>query len=341
MSAQVQRVIPAQPTGRRVVAAPPPPSPLRDGEPPDLLSAFLGSCKFRCEIGAPWELTTPWGLRFTGEFAKFVLVLNGPCLLESDEQAKSLALAPYEIALHTRATPLVLRDRSGSPVIPVPDAHQGGTHDRASVISGTAESTRLLCGAVVFDDDYSQRAFRLLPAVVCGATSDVIAANSPPPLIRALLDEVQEDRPGGELLTRCLVQALLVQALRTMPTGHLAAEAGLIPALRDPGMGAVLAAIHHRPECGWSVRELADIAGLSRAAFAVRFVDCLGRPPFEYLRDVRMHLACELLRDTERGVKEIAGRVGYATEASFSKAFARWKGVAPGEFRRQNRSSRN
>jgi AraC-like DNA-binding protein len=50
-----------------------------------------------------------------------------------------------------------------------------------------------------------------------------------------------------------------------------------------------------------------------------------------------MRLACRLLRESEKGIKEIAGRVGYSTEASFSKAFTHWCGQAPGEYRRQSR----
>jgi AraC-like DNA-binding protein len=74
---------------------------------------------------------------------------------------------------------------------------------------------------------------------------------------------------------------------------------------------------------------------VSRSKFAVRFVEVFGTPPFDYLRDVRMRLACRLLHETDLGIKEISARAGYATEASFSRAFSQWCGCAPGAYRRR------
>lgn len=49
----------------------------------------------------------------------------------------------------------------------------------------------------------------------------------------------------------------------------------------------------------------------------------------------REQLACELLADRTLGLAEIAARLGFSDQSSFSQTFKRWRGVAPGQWRRQ------
>ena len=55
--------------------------------------------------------------------------------------------------------------------------------------------------------------------------------------------------------------------------------------------------------------------------------------PIRYLTGWRMHVAEDLLRGTDLGVAGIARRVGYDSAEAFSRAFKRWTGVSPSEFR--------
>ena len=56
-------------------------------------------------------------------------------------------------------------------------------------------------------------------------------------------------------------------------------------------------------------------------------------PPITYLTDWRMQLAAARLRDTPRTIAQIAGELGYESEATFTRAFKRALGVAPGRYR--------
>jgi AraC-like DNA-binding protein len=53
----------------------------------------------------------------------------------------------------------------------------------------------------------------------------------------------------------------------------------------------------------------------------------------EYLTRWRLFKAGQLLRENHKAVGEVAGAVGYESEAAFSKAFKRATGVAPGAWR--------
>jgi AraC-like DNA-binding protein len=71
----------------------------------------------------------------------------------------------------------------------------------------------------------------------------------------------------------------------------------------------------------------------SRSAFAERFTGVVGETPARYVVQVRMHQARQwLVRDKLR-IAVVARRLGYESEASFSRAFKRVIGKAPSHFR--------
>jgi methylphosphotriester-DNA--protein-cysteine methyltransferase len=79
-------------------------------------------------------------------------------------------------------------------------------------------------------------------------------------------------------------------------------------------------------------------AGLSRAAFARNFSASVGEPPHSYLTRWRMGIAAQLLEETDLRLTEIAPRVGYRSEFSFSRAFKLARGVSPIQYRRAAQS---
>jgi transcriptional regulator GlxA family with amidase domain len=81
------------------------------------------------------------------------------------------------------------------------------------------------------------------------------------------------------------------------------------------------------------VEELADLASLSRAGFAARFVRLVGESPGRYVARLRLARAAARLSNSSEAVGAIGKSVGYTTEAAFSRAFAREYGTAPRAWR--------
>jgi len=109
---------------------------------------------------------------------------------------------------------------------------------------------------------------------------------------------------------------------------------GWLAALRDPSLSRALSALHARPAHPWTAEELAKEACLSRSAFAERFTDTVGAPPMSYLTRWRMVLAGQRLRESTDTIAQVAAAVGYESEFTFSRAFRREMGCAPGIWRK-------
>lgn len=84
----------------------------------------------------------------------------------------------------------------------------------------------------------------------------------------------------------------------------------------------------------WTLERLARETGISRTVLAVRFRTLVGAFPIVYLTRWRMLQATKLLREPRAGVADVAGKVGYTSEAAFAKAFKRTLKRTPGQVRR-------
>src|SRR5262249_60762849 len=104
--------------------------------------------------------------------------------------------------------------------------------------------------------------------------------------------------------------------------------------VRDPFVGRALTALPRAPARAWTLQTLARSAGLSRSALAERFTQFVGRPPMQYLTNWRMQLATAQLLGGRDSIAEIANRVGYESEAAFSRSFKKVLGTSPSQWRR-------
>ena len=86
-----------------------------------------------------------------------------------------------------------------------------------------------------------------------------------------------------------------------------------------------------------SVEDIAANCGLNRSYFGKIFKEALGKTPQEFLLNYRMIKASELLKLTGLSIGDISNAVGYANQLHFSRAFKNMYGMAPREWRNQNR----
>lgn len=150
--------------------------------------------------------------------------------------------------------------------------------------------------------------------------------------VQRLMRELVEPHPGGALLASHLAQALLVEALRAHLTEGKASQ-GWLAALSVPALQRALAAMHSNVARRWTLRALADVAGMSRSSFAAHFERVTGETPIAYLTRWRMILAAERLATSRYSLGEVASSVGYDSESAFGAAFKRVMGCSPRQYR--------
>jgi AraC-like DNA-binding protein len=311
------------------------------------LARLSGGVFLEAEFSAPWSVLSRVGpedcrpyLATASRLIAYHYVLSGEMLvrLENGEPARvragEIVMLPRN-DVHTIASDLETPAVSAEPL--VQSSVDGGLARIAH--GGGGAATRLVCGYLASESP-PELLLASLPRLMKLDVRDAAARAWIESSFRLASSELAANRAGAHTLLSKLSELLFVDAVRSYLAALPEDERGWLAGLRDLHVGRALALLHERPAEDWRVEELARRVGLSRTALADRFSQLLGEPPIRYLARWRMQLAQDLLRDSARGVAEVAVEVGYESEAAFSRAFKRELGVAPAAWRSGARALR-
>jgi AraC-like DNA-binding protein len=295
-----------------------------------------GTFYCRSELSAPWALALP---PRTGCLS-FHVVTSGRCWLEVDG-ADDRRLEPGELALVPHGEGHRLASEPGTPAPRIDELRHDKVSDRYAILrhGGGGAATSLVCGAVRFDHPAAHHLVKLLPKVIHVEASSSPQVDWMQSTLRLMAVEAKELRPGGETVITRLADILVIQAIRSWIERDPAAQTGWLGALQDGQIGRAIALIHREPARPWTVVALANEVAMSRSAFAARFTALVGEPAMQYVTRWRMHVAVDWLKQDGAPLGELAGRLGYQSEAAFSRAFKRFIGVSPGVVRRGGEGS--
>jgi AraC-like DNA-binding protein/mannose-6-phosphate isomerase-like protein (cupin superfamily) len=289
----------------------------------------------RSEFSAPWGLVLPP----MKDCLMFHFVTSGRCWLEVEGtdrrqlQRGDLALVPHGEGHRLTSEPGVCAAKLFDlPREPVRERYEILRHGEGGV------ATNMVCGAVRFDHPAARHLVRLLPRMIC-----IDVASSPHmdwinSTLRFMAAEAQELRPGGEAVITRLADILVVQTIRAWLEQDPVAQTGWLGALQHKQIGRAISLIHRDPAREWTLTSLAAEVAMSRSAFAARFTELVGEPAMHYLARWRMNLAVTWLKEDDTPLCNLAGQLGYESEAAFSRAFKRFIGVSPGAIRRNGRA---
>lgn len=283
----------------------------------------------RCEMTGPWAIAFP-----AQDAARFHFIGVCGCWMKLRD-GEWTQLGAGDAIFLPRGAEHVLASAPDVPPLPVSayevtpicasvyDVHGGG---------GQGPCTLMFCGSMHFNVDGLHPLLRMMPEVM---RAHDLAADEPsiPYLLDAMVREVGSTRVGGGGILARLADVLAASIIRSWVERGCGDATGWIAAVRNPDIGRVLAAIHLDPGRDWSVPGLARMMGVSRSGFAERFAAVVGETPARYVAQVRMHQArLWLVRDRLK-ISIVARRMGYESDAAFSRAFKRIIGVAPGQLR--------
>ncbi|MEM1329127.1 MAG: AraC family transcriptional regulator [Planctomycetota bacterium] len=299
----------------------------------DPLGETLHSFRLTGVVYARSHLTAPWGVEMPRmpECLLFHVVTEGSCLVEFDD-GTSETLRPGEFGLIPRGEGHAIRSGAGVHAEPFFDLPIERISKRYEVLryGGGGGRTTLICGAVCLDHPGARDLVELLPNLIHVKTWNTPHAEWMHSTLRLMAAEVSEQRPGGETIVTRLADVLVIQAIRAWLTEHTGAQTGWLGALRDERIGPAIALVHREPEKDWTVASLASSVSMSRSAFSARFTELVGESPMQYVTRWRMHVAGSWLREGDITAAECGTRLGYNSEAAFSRAFRRVMGQPPG-----------
>jgi AraC-like DNA-binding protein len=308
-----------------------------------------GAVFFSAEFSAPWGFQAPSSKVTAAKVAPdaahlvlYHLLIEGNAHVAMDE-GQALALAPGDVVIFPHGDP---HRMSSAPSMKPPFPNYGisakiDARDLTPLQAGGGGAvTKFVCGYMTCDPHLSRPILNGLPAVFKVNIRADSSGHWLETSIVHLVDEAASGRVGSEVMLTKLSEALFVDTLRRYVDGLPLQQSGWLAGARDPVVGKSLALLHGRVAHPWTIADLADEVGTSRSALVERFSRYLFEPPMTYLTRWRLQLAAESLKQTSRGIAEIATDVGYQSEAAFNRAFRREFGQPPGKYRSDHRESR-
>ncbi|MDZ7591170.1 MAG: AraC family transcriptional regulator [Rubrivivax sp.] len=200
--------------------------------------------------------------------------------------------------------------------MPRPDAHR--------LVANDGDGADVVCASVQFGGGGHNPITDSLPSLVMVPLADFPGAQA---LLELLYEEAFADQCGRQAALDRLCELLLIRLLRHCMARGIT-QGGTLAGLADARLAKALVAIHQDPTRAWDLADMAALAGMSRARFAVHFREITGDTPAHYLATWRITLAQGLLR-AGRPLKHVAIEVGYGSSSALTRAFIRKIGAPP------------
>ena len=246
-------------------------------------------------------------------------------------RGEAYPLAPMWLCVvPTGVAHVVESTKNGDGAQPDAEAPEGTSTIRRIVVGSPQHADLVFaCGAVRVSYGDSLNLFDHLKEIL-----SVDLSGSPVVLaaFQGILMEQSRPGPGSETMTAALMSQCLVHLLRKLSKDP---ESPLpwLKALEDQRLARAIDKVIENPASNHSVESLAEIATMSRSAFAERFAETFGCSPMSLVQNVRMQRAAQLLRQGALSMDEVAARVGFSSRSHFSQAFKKHSGVSPVRFR--------
>jgi len=309
----------------------------------DVLRAvrLTGAIFFDVNASEPWVAETPHGDTIVrsifpdaDHLIPYHVITRGTCWA-GPVDGEPLHLSAGDVVVFPQGDAHVLSSAIGmrkEPNVAIYRAPKDGHLPFAMSMGKGPDPAHIVCGFLGCDARPFNPLLSALPRVMrvsdrSGGAIEVF--------VRMAVAESDARRPGGAAVLGRLSELMFVDVVRRYLETLPADRTDWLAGLRDPFIGQALGALHREPARDWTLADLAHEIGLSRSALAERFTTFVGQPPMQYLANWRMQLAANDLLTSTDTLAVIAERVGYESEASFSRAFKKIVGRSPGDWRKR------
>lgn len=304
----------------------------------DILSRMRlsGTLYFRTSFTSPWSIRVPSFHRV----ARFHFAHKGRCLvrISSEEAPVLLEQGDLIIIMRGAAHTLYCDPKTEHQAVQLDRVIEksGFTGSGALVYGdyGTDHETQLVCGHFAFSNDAQHLLIDALPSHIHIKNYGEQAGLWMESTLKVIGHEAGRGKMGSDLIALKLSEIIFAQALRTY-LENIDPDTPVLAGFADPSLAKSLSAVHREPGHPWTLEKLASLAGMSRTAFSTRFSQLMTMTPLNYITHWRMQVAREELVNSDDAIIEIAEKVGYQSEAAFSRVFKKHHTQAPATYRRQ------
>jgi len=280
----------------------------------DVLSDLLRSLRASGTVYFCDELKAPWNKEFFDTTAGcFHQIRRGGCWVASEGMVEHLGPGDFIFLAPGRNHTLASQ--------PPGEEHLA-----------TDPGTLLLCGYCEFTSDVDSPMASLFPPISIIRDEALQQESWLRSILAQLSAEYLSQKPGAQLAVNKLTEVLMVELIR-MNFGQNE-RSTLMHALTDKHISDSLSHLHNDLSHAWTLDSLAKEVGMSRAGFAKRFKELVSLSMFDYLTQLRVQRAKELLTDTNQSLYEIANQIGYESDLAFTRTFKKRTGVTPTAYRK-------
>jgi AraC-like DNA-binding protein len=312
-------------------------------KPPDSLAQILLGLRLDGVEYGRYVMNAPWAVAFPAQrSARFHFIGSGGCWLRAPT-TEWIRLKAGDAVLLPRGSFHILASDPEVPATDIDQLARTPVSDNIYLVDGRAAAGQavpeglqspdmLFSGALRFNLDPLHPLVTMMPELML---ADDLAQRDAtvPALLDAMEREVALERIGACGILARLADVLAATIIRAWVECGCNDATGWVAAVRCPRIGKVVAAIHADPERDWSVPMLADMMGASRSSFAGAFTRTMGESPAKYVAKVKMFQARHWIAQDNMRIAVAADRLGYDSEASFSRAFKRIIGHPPSSAR--------
>lgn len=301
----------------------------------DVLTDVLNALELKGWISKRNELVPPWRYDFAAsQDMIFHLLSTGGGYLSVEGDPTPLRVEGGGVLLFPFGHAHSICDELTSPLTQVVHVDYDA-HGEYQGFPGVFDASKMvvLCGAFHVEHPGAFPLLHSLPKVIHIPAEQGRTVQGFDEIVGLIAREAATPRLGTEVMLRRLTELLFIHVIRVWVEQQAASAQGWVAALRDQPISTALGLIHHSPERGWKVEELAEAVALSRSVFSARFTRLVGEPPITYLTRWRMQRATRLLKDNVK-IEKIAELLGYESGVAFHKAFKREVGMPPARYRK-------
>ena len=158
-------------------------------------------------------------------------------------------------------------------------------------------------------------------------------------LLSQIIDELKEKKTNYQHSVRGLLLVLYIEFLRIQPEQSIKPKIISSRSKDDtyPNALSIAPALDYMEQNymqNFSIEHLATLCHWSPTHFRRVFHEIMGTSPLDYLSNLRISQACNLLRSTEHSILDISEAVGFHSLSSFNRSFAKIMNTSPREYRK-------